>query len=98
MEYCECQNLITEFAVLILSVTNKSNDPQSPSYVPSIFPKAYKITKCNHKQQLERYNRAANKKKWTYLKMFRTQCLAVILFFLKKQVKCLQLMLAFKHV
>jgi len=41
----------------------KSNDPQSPSYVPSIFPKAYKITKCNHKQQLERYNRAANKKK-----------------------------------
>lgn len=40
----------------------KSNDPQSPSYVPSIFPEVYKKTKCNHKQQLERYNRAANKK------------------------------------
>lgn len=70
MECCGYLNRIVEFAVLISLATKKSNDPQSPSYVPSIFPEVYKKSKCNHRQQQERCNRVVNKK---FLKMLLTQ-------------------------
>lgn len=41
----------------------RSMDPQSPSYIPSIFPKAYKRPNFNSEQQTTRYNRFLNRMK-----------------------------------
>jgi len=39
----------------------RSKDPQSPSYIPSIFPKMYNKPKPNTDQQINRYNRSRNR-------------------------------------